>query len=183
MMKSSEWFAALFVTVCVLIICGFFIIVTYQRDTERANSKITFVAPQVKAHVDNFFAAAESHGVDINRRGLTVILHSFAGEDTLGCSYGEKTIWINRRTVLLDHLEPTEYNRLYIEALVFHELGHALLWRDHEWGTSIMNCCSQSVETYIHSPRYREHMISQMFLPNTRQSALPKTYFCSQLKK
>jgi len=129
-----------------------------------------YVTPELRAAVNHFFVEAEIRGLKVPYKGLTIVLGNFDDAnnpaETLGASFGHRTIWISRKMVAMDQGEDTESCRLYIEYVVFHELAHALLGRDHKDGTvSLMNTYCESAELYSSQPLMRQMMINEIFLP------------------
>lgn len=120
-----------------------------------------YVAPELRDAVHQFFIEAAARGLEIPHDGLTVIFHDLTG-DTIGLSNGHRSVFIDRETTLM--LDNSEEDRLTLECLVFHELGHALLRREHTGGLSLMNSSGQSDLFYKRFPSIRKHMIDELFI-------------------
>lgn len=98
------------------------------------------VDPKLNTYVDSFFNLSDSLGRHLNRENITVQLRS--GLEDMG-DWGLSTKMGDQRIVYIDqdffdfYIKTNHPDR--IEALVFHELGHALLLRKHTNEYSIMN--------------------------------------------
>lgn len=126
-----------------------------------------YAAPELRPMVEQFFREAEDRGFNVPSEGLTVVLGDLeqdsSTDETVGMSFGHRTVWISRSEVEC-HIYGLDRDRLYIEYLVFHELGHALLHRDHANRMSVMNPLSESAPLYANVPRLRKFMIDELFL-------------------
>ncbi len=172
------------ITVLIAItVVGLFVGLEFMAHKNQVLHRTHFVSHELIGPVNKFFEEAESNDIYLSRRGLTVILHTLDG-DKIGLSTGEKTVWVDRKFVQYDLSDGTEFSRLMLEYLVFHELGHALLGRDHEdHELSIMNSACQSAAAYAEFPTARKMMIAKLFLPNTKILAHSKTYSCKKPSK
>jgi hypothetical protein len=101
------------------------------------------VNPDLMQFVDKFFQEADKRGVVLPRQNLVVTLHN--NLEKMGALGRSKRIG-EQRVVLIDY-DYFQFNTangypLRNEALVFHELGHALLNQEHRNSKSIMNANS-----------------------------------------
>lgn len=127
--------------------------------------KPSYVHPELKPYVESFKHEAQIRGISIDTDGLVVEFGDLDGE--AGTSYQ------GRRKVVIDRDKFHDYNA---EELVFHELAHILLKRDHE--NRKIGKKGQIVKSLMHkneSAGYefeglsyrREYYINELFNSNT----------------
>ena len=114
-------------------------------------SMVYKVEADLSAHVDAFFQQASIHGIEISKENL-VVRKSVNISPKLGLfsiSDGQRVVEINAYSV-------NDLNNDYVEAIVFHELGHALLNKPHQDDVkSLMNtnpclkCYADEKKLYI----------------------------------
>ena len=80
------------------------------------------IDPKLKTHVDAFVTEAKNHGVDIDVYNLDI---RFADLSSQGAAGGVTTTG----AILIDSASINWY--INPEAVVFHEMGHKYLHRDH----------------------------------------------------
>lgn len=112
---------------------------------------IYIVDSDLSIYVDAFFQQASIHGVEISKENL-VVRKSVNISPKLGLfsiSDGQRVVEINAYAV-------NDFNNDYVEAIVFHELGHALLNKPHQDDVkSLMNtnlclkCYADEKKLYI----------------------------------
>ena len=110
------------------------------------------VDPELEYYVNRFYEEGEARGVKIQRLNL-LAAKSYAikaGESIPG---GIPYIRISGH--LLDSKDT-----LKIEYVVFHELGHALLYRDHQ-GKSIMSTNDDMIPLDKTNPAIRKELIDE----------------------
>lgn len=127
--------------------------------------KHSFIHPDIKPYVESFKHEAEIRGVPVDMEGLVVDFGDLDGE--AGTSY------LGRRKVIIDKDKFESYNA---EELVFHELAHVLLGKEHD--NRRMGKNSMHVRSLMHKSESaafawdglsyrREYYINQLFNPNT----------------
>jgi len=123
------------------------------------------IAPEVQIHVDTFYEEAAKRGVRLEKTNLIVMYELCDGikckwSDLYGLSFKEG----DQRIVYIvdDYLVREEPDAL--ECLVFHELGHALLYRSHTTEYSIMGERNNLLE-YKGNPELREWLLDELFTP------------------
>jgi hypothetical protein len=98
-----------------------------------------YVAPELADYVESFYFEADSRGVSLQRSNLVIKLGGLPeridGQTrrSVGDFSGDQI------TVIIDSEFFSSSSRDCIEWVVYHELGHALLNRDHVGGYSYMN--------------------------------------------
>ncbi len=95
------------------------------------------VQPELQSYVDEFFFQAKIHGLLIEKKNLIVKSSTDIGVNSGMCTThsGQRTANIAQYIVSADSENP-----LRTKIVVFHELGHALLFRGHvDTRKSIMN--------------------------------------------
>lgn len=112
---------------------------------------IYIVDSDLSIYVDAFFQQASIHGIEISKENL-VVRKSVSISPKLGLfsiSDGQRVVEINAYSV-------NDLNNDYVEAIVFHELGHALLNKPHQDDVkSLMNtnpclkCYADEKKLYI----------------------------------
>lgn len=112
---------------------------------------IYIVDSDLSIYVDAFFQQASIHGIEISKENL-VVRKSVNVSPKLGLfsiSDGQRVVEINAYSV-------NDLNNDYVEAIVFHELGHALLNKPHQDDVkSLMNtnpclkCYADEKKLYI----------------------------------
>ena len=103
------------------------------------------VHPKLKPYVDRFYEEALNRLILIDRENLIVRF------EDMDCCSGKSIQRGNQRIVLIDYdsytygvdeghdfIDPETGLSLGVQETVFHELGHAILFRDHENGYTIM---------------------------------------------
>lgn len=87
-------------------------------------------------YVDRFYLEAEKRGVEIQRYNLTVTFHEIESSGVGGRDGNGNIIVMIDPDSWYTNADELERHREY---LMFHELGHALLSRQHTTKESIMN--------------------------------------------
>jgi|SRR5690606_4482439 len=129
-----------------------------------------YVDPLLEPFVDKFFEEADKRNVPLCKCNLTVRLQH--GHHKKRGAYGTSegtALTTSLRSVVLDYdaviydLQDTG-TVLWTERLVFHELGHAILYRKHTKSYSIMNNRNDDYrEDYYNDPEKREILIDELF--------------------
>ena len=120
-----------------------------------------FVMPELQVYVDNFYKEAATHNSFPRRDKLEVLIQDLTMYNALGLYWSQNmTVAIDRK-FFNDH---SESYSLEMEAVVFHELGHALLEREHSlkvW--SLMNAyyCRSC---YSRDTDRRQQYLDELFL-------------------
>lgn len=126
------------------------------------------VDADLKYYTDKFFAEATNRGLDIRPNSLIVTLGN--------CSETDGVIGITKyksiTTVIIDKefFESRKLiDSLMIETIVFHELGHAVLYRDHSDNYSLMNP-NKYVSDYRLNKEKRIVLIDELLSGNHRSN-------------
>lgn len=125
-----------------------------------------YVDPRLEPYVTSFYKEAEKHGIPVHRN-LIVRIESVDGATGRTSYRGRQTI------VIIDQEDYSNASAFYakqldtlhclIENLMYHELGHALLNRDHcDPCYSIMSQRLSTIE-YAGRPDKREILINELF--------------------
>jgi hypothetical protein len=109
------------------------------------------IEQDLKPYVDAFFELAKQSGKLIQKDNLIVTLSTKIGS-LQGLSSQKK----GQRIVEINYFNYQNYSTEYIEAIVFHELGHAILKRHHDDsveslmnGSVCLSCYSKNKEYFI----------------------------------
>lgn len=125
------------------------------------------IDPEIQPHVDKFYEEAKARGVSLrmSRSEINVCFRNVPGSAQGRTITATKTIFIERGSI------GWQYNP---EALVFHELGHLILKRDHLndrvnlFCISIMSNQDDPVYDYNEGDRLyyrRQYYIDELFSP------------------
>ncbi len=119
------------------------------------------VEKELKPFVDNFYAESIKRGQHIQRENLMIYfspLKGLAGES------------MNFTSIPTIHIDPTFFNKyskanapLYIEYVVFHEMGHAMLHRDHKDAYTIMTPNNKLIKEYSNNTQTRARLTDELF--------------------
>jgi hypothetical protein len=125
----------------------------------------TYVDPAIRPYFDDFVRQAAARGIEIDTFGAKVCFGPMNEEGRQGyTSYRYNQVFI----------DSSSYKwKTCPETIVFHELGHLFLHREHDNyrvnynPTSIMD--SQEIPEYVLGrPELREYYLDELFDPNTR---------------
>jgi hypothetical protein len=122
------------------------------------------VDPLVESHVDKFYEEANARGIDLDRTNLTVIVtpHFKKFESGAGMAIqegGQRFVYLWDEVVEYYMEDCPEC----VENLVFHELGHSLLRKEHKTDTLNIMGISTSFHVYEGKPELREQLLNQLF--------------------
>jgi hypothetical protein len=126
-----------------------------------------YVAPELKPFVDNFYKEAKKRGLILPTDGLSVSLNDPDSGGNAGESLNGSFIVIIKPSFVRDYLSTGfRADSLYVEWVVFHELGHGLLYENHHGGESIMDVTAQNenIQKYSTIDAARNRMISELFV-------------------
>lgn len=125
---------------------------------------VTGIDPELKPYVDSFFDEAEKRG----HHNLRPDVLNVGFQDISGSAQG-RTIYLTN-TIIIDPKSPGwEYNP---EALVYHELGHLILKRDHL--NTVHNKYCLSIMSSQDDPVYDLHEGEKLY--NRRQYYLDELF-------
>ncbi|MFN7611698.1 MAG: SprT-like domain-containing protein [bacterium] len=108
------------------------------------------VESELSGYVESFFELSKQHGKNLDKNNLTV---RFSKE--IGSLHG---VYIDRsglNIIEINYYHYQNYSRDYMEAIVFHELGHAILKRQHDdsveslMNTSLCLMCYSENKSYF----------------------------------
>lgn len=125
----------------------------------------TYIQPEIRPYYDNFLQEAEKRGIVLDTYCIKIDFGpmSHAGQQGV-TTYNIKQIKIDSSSYRWKN---------YPESLIFHELGHLLLRREHNDHrvdynpTSIMD--SQEIPEYeVGRPDLREYYLNELFNPSTK---------------
>ena len=146
----------------------------------RQELPLRYEIPQMASQqVDDFFNEAETRGFQFEKENLVVILSDSAivqsGNYLCGNSFGPLTGDIQHMVSIDTQCLAWRYNALSREILIFHELGHIFLERNHLEVTlpngdfkSIMTGSSWEIrDFYTEAPDKRAYYLDELFDPGT----------------
>lgn len=125
----------------------------------------TYVHPEIRPYFDDFIKEAAARGIRIDPYGAKVEFGKMNKEGRQGyTSHRYKEVFI----------DSSGYKwKNYPETIIFHELGHLFLYREHNNHrvnfnpTSIMD--SQEIPEYVLGrPELRKYYLDELFNPDTR---------------
>jgi hypothetical protein len=114
----------------------------------------------LRPFVANFYDESIKRGVRVQRENLLVYLMKLDG------LMGETMTSTAIPTIHIDEAIFDKYinkKPLYIEYVVFHELGHALLHRDHLDSYTIMTANNKMLYSYDNSEQARKLLLDELF--------------------
>jgi hypothetical protein len=120
------------------------------------------IDPLLKPSVDKFYAQALTRGISLQKTNLIALVDDRSVDPA---NLGEVQMIGDQIVVLINkkHYEIflTDGDTIFVERLVMHELGHALLNRSHTSSVSIMN----SGDYYYEYKRdsFRKVLIDELF--------------------
>jgi hypothetical protein len=120
------------------------------------------IYPLLKPSVDKFYAEALKRGINIQKTNLIAIIDERAIDPA---NLGEVQMVGDQIVVLISKKQYERFlndgDTIFVERLVMHELGHALLNRKHTTNFSIMN----SGDYYYEYKRdsFRKVLIDELF--------------------
>ncbi|MFN7611079.1 MAG: hypothetical protein ACK5QX_09130 [bacterium] len=120
---------------------------SYQREFK--------VDKELKVYVDSFFDLAMNKGLLIQKENLIVTLSA-----NIGSLQGLSSKKNGQRIVEINYYNYQNYSSDYIEAIVFHELGHALLNRGHDDSVESLMNTSVCLSCYSNN---KEYLIKELF--------------------
>jgi Zn-dependent peptidase ImmA (M78 family) len=142
----------------------------FSSCTDFVDQRHFYVAPELKIFVNKFYAEATKRHLNLSHE-MTMILTDdlntvFTAVYGLTL-YDLKEIKIDRRFTLKSLAQINSIDSLTIEFIVFHEMGHLILHRDHEpYPTySIMTVEEQWLYDYQTDPEKRKILINELFKP------------------
>jgi hypothetical protein len=115
-------------------------------------------------HVDKFFEEASNRGLKLDRFNIMVIVVS-ADMDAMKGKLGLSRKEGEQRVVMISDEVVRYWAPESLEFIVFHELGHALLGREHCSNYSIMNIEISSYE-YWDDADARQILVDELFSNN-----------------
>lgn len=121
------------------------------------------IDPGLKDYVNSFYYQAELRGIHLQKANL-IVRFGNTGEDGGLTKYSVKNGKVSSQIMvwISDEIQPQEC----VEATVYHELGHALLFRDHCQGVSLMNVRYGNFRCFQNASK--EELINEMFDGNNK---------------
>ncbi|MDO1445047.1 hypothetical protein Q0590_02235 [Rhodocytophaga aerolata] len=144
------------------------------------------IPPQIKPHLTEFIAQAKQRGIVLDTTRLVITFVDYL-QDREGNAVNGKYIrqYLPFRQDIIQ-LDTTAYwwSNLYArEKVIFHELGHCLLRREHRFDTfpgnlpkSIMGVTK--IPTYELTPLYRTYYMNELFNPETPAPCWTEKFGC-----
>ncbi|MEM7658145.1 MAG: hypothetical protein AAF399_18610, partial [Bacteroidota bacterium] len=120
--------------------------------------------PEIKPYVDRFQKEAQLRGLDFSTE-LASISYTFEETSFGGVCYRLENRFIVNRSVWNDYTDQGK------EYLVFHELGHCILDRDHENEYLIAGECSSIMKGTEDGKRCRRNLAAEIW----------RTYYVDEL--
>lgn len=130
------------------------------------------IDPRLKVFVDDFYSDAWRFKVNLQKERLYVIVEDYGNLDRAGLSFGGddiRSISISKKLIDNYELKKDSLSFYKIKYTVYHELGHALLYREHENENtkSIMTANSEWESVFSCECAYkngeREFLIRELF--------------------
>lgn len=118
--------------------------------------------PELQSYVDQFFIEANDRGLYYPKGNLIVAFKKNLNKSEQ--AWGISTKKLGQRIIYIDYdffYEQKQY-RDRIEALIFHEMGHAILNRKHCESQSLMNP-SWGFSCYENLPKIRKIFVDELF--------------------
>lgn len=119
------------------------------------------VEAELRPFVANFYNEAYKRGRHIQHDNLMIYFSPLSG------LAGES---MNFTTIPTIHIDPTFFNKYskenklaYIEYVVFHEMGHAMLNRDHIDAYTIMTSNNKLIKEFSNGNQTRTRLIDELF--------------------
>lgn len=103
---------------------------------------IGYVDSGLSPYVDDFFAEAAAHGINLSRRNLVVEFVDLQGQKAGSCKKSYQRYIDGKeeyKTVSVDISFWDKANEPVREFVIFHELGHCLLNRGHSSGANTVS--------------------------------------------
>lgn len=128
-----------------------------------------YVAPELQPFVVDFYKRAGSYGLRLQHNNVAVVLGKLAFSEE---AHGSNGLTNSQTGVTLDVNFVTQKlatglrtDSIQVEYVVFHELGHYLLHRDHLSPDhyTIMTAQSSYLGDYRSYPEKREKLIQELF--------------------
>lgn len=141
-----------------------FLFVTCKKEEQNV-----LIEPEFQEYVERFFAESKERGFDLKENNLEVVFREL--EDFCGLGY-KKYKNTNLRRVEINPVCWERGAKNYKEYLMFHELGHAVLGRNHT-NTNLPNGMRKSIMCGT-GPRYEEC---------SRGSSSPYSAYTPRLRK
>lgn len=128
-----------------------------------------YVAPELQPFVNDFYKRAYEHGMNLQKSNVSITLGTLAYSNEVHGSNGMTnpstgiTLDVNFVTQKLSTGVHTD--SIQVEYVVFHELGHFLLHRDHlsPENYTIMTAQSSYLGDYRSYPEKRVKLIEELF--------------------
>ncbi len=121
-----------------------------------------YIQPEVNPYMDRFYKEASERGYNFHRNNLIITIEDLTpehptrmGETIRKSGFGDDQITVHIDDNIFD--DPSD--SLRIEYTLFHEMGHALLRRDHNNTWSLMDY-HVSLEEY---KKDRKRLIDELF--------------------
>lgn len=128
-----------------------------------------YVTPELQPFVENFYKHAGSFGLDLQRNNVVVVLGKLAfSEDphgSNGVTNAQTGVTLDVNFVTQKLATGSHTDSIQVEYVVFHELGHYLLHRNHlsPENYTIMTAKSSYLGDYRSYPEKRERLIRELF--------------------
>lgn len=118
------------------------------------------VDPKLAPFVDSFYAEAQKRGITLYKDNLIVRFT----DNCPGCN-GRSTVEGDQRVVVINRWSYDGYitDSAAIEFLVFHELGHALLYRPHNDPALSIMAADAPLRIYKGNDSLRTVLINELF--------------------
>jgi hypothetical protein len=143
------------------------IMVSCNVAPEKSQSTYQYVIDErLQCYVESFFLEAKTRGILLKEENLIVLItDSIPIDNAIGISLedslGQRFVGIHSEFYLI-----YSYRKFQMEMVVFHELGHAFLKREHNNHYSIMNTKAPS-SIYAYDSIKRKLLLHELFLGDT----------------
>jgi hypothetical protein len=125
------------------------------------------IDPILEPYVNRFFQEAEDRGIRLSKINLVAVIEpeipciDDGHCDAVSFRKNQRTILIAQRTI--EEAKKSPGGTSVIEFVVFHELSHALLYKNHINGIHIMDCCGRALNLYVRDPQVRRKLLDDLF--------------------
>lgn len=124
-----------------------------------------YVAPELKVFVDRFYSEASVRGITIGKENVEVLIGDIKSSNSVEGRSTESNVVIDKKFYEsnIGHSWNDKFDSLDVEYVVFHELGHYLLHRDHENKFTIMTPDGTYKGDYQSDSIKRKLLIDELF--------------------
>lgn len=126
------------------------------------------IDPKLKSFYNSFIKEGKKRGYDLSNKDITIMfdtltygLEGITTHGTIPLIRVNYKFFKNNEKTFFQNSDST--NWFDVQYTIFHELGHALLYRSHTDKWSIMDCCAWSRGDYLDTYKKRQQLITELF--------------------